>query len=178
MKTLITQKQFAEYIGIHPSQLSRDFVKKNLLPMEGKKIIMPDAAEVYYKYLGGLVKHNSPHIPHNTNNENTPINPDDKTMQDYLNAQVKKEDALGRIHEMNLQTKKGELLLVDKVSEEVVDVCQNIRTSMLNLPNKIAPLLENLSAEEIKIKMDAEINEIFTDLYKLKNKYIDSASNV
>ena len=53
MKTLISQKDFANKVGISPSQLSRDFVKTERLPMDGRKIIMPDAEKIFYSYLSG-----------------------------------------------------------------------------------------------------------------------------
>lgn len=57
MKTLISQKDFAAKVGISPSQLSRDFVKKDRLPMDGKKIIMPDAEKIFYSWLSGNPKY-------------------------------------------------------------------------------------------------------------------------
>lgn len=57
MKTLISQKDFADKVGISPSQLSRDFVKKDRLPIEGKKIVMPDAEKIFYSWLSGNPKY-------------------------------------------------------------------------------------------------------------------------
>lgn len=68
MKTLITQKEFADKMGIKPSNLSRDFVKKGILPMEGKKIIMPDAEKIFYRFYGGVVEYKEQPKPPQPNN--------------------------------------------------------------------------------------------------------------
>lgn len=176
MRYLISQKDFATKVGTSPSNLSRDYVKKNLLPMEGKKLVMPDAEKIYHQIKGGIppvrVEVFEP-------NESLPINTGDgKTMQDLLDAKVKKEDVLGDIHKISLQKLRGELLSVEEVTEQVVTVCENIRNSLINLPNKIAPTLEGLMAAEIQLKLDDEVNELLTDLYNLHKEYSNEEESI
>lgn len=167
----MSQSEFAKKVGVSQPRIAK-LIKQGKLPAQGNKLIMPDAEKAYHQIKAGiqLVAPVEPEVfgP----GEKPPINSGDgKTMQDLLDAKVKKEDVLGDIHKINLEKMRGELLSVDEVSAQVVKVCETVRSGFINLPNKIAPLLEGLSAAEIQIKLDDEINEILTDLYKLHDEY-------
>lgn len=176
---LMSQTEFAEKVGCTRQNISK-LIKQGKLPVEGTKLIMPDAEKAYHLLKAGLPLANK-QIDVFAPGEKPPINSgdesDNKTMQDYLNAKVKKEGALGEIHEMNVKKMRNELLSVDEVSAQVVKVCETIRNAFINMPNKISPLIEGLSAAEIQIKLDDEINEILTDLYNLHYEYSDEREN-
>lgn len=175
MRYTISQKDFQKKVNYTKGNFTRDFLKKYDFPMEGKNLVMPDAEELYHKVAGGIppVK-----IEVFEPSETLSINlSGDATMQDLLNAKVKKENALGNLHDTNLKKIKGELLSVEEVSVQVVAGVTIVRNNFISLPNKIAPQLEGLSAAEIQLKLEDAVNDILTDIYSLRDKYLVGSEN-
>lgn len=166
----MSQSDFAEKFGVSQAYISK-LIKQGKLPFEGKKLIMPDAEKAYHLLKAGLPLANK-QIDVFAPGENPPINSnDDKTMQDLLNVKVKKEGALGEIHEMNLKKMQGELLSVDEVVEDAIRVGELIRMELRSLPNRISPLLEHKSISEIQMILEDEINSCLQKLNE--SKFID-----
>lgn len=173
----ITQTAFAKIINKSKSAVSQ-LVKDGKLPVDGKKIIMPDAERAYHLLKSGFGLTAPAVAPEILEPGQFPVKSDgDATMQDLLNAKCKKENALGDLHDTNLKKIKGELLSVEEVSAQVVKVCATVRNNFINLPNKIAPLLVDLSAAEIQLKLDDAVNDILTDIYNLRNEYSMDSEN-
>lgn len=171
----MSQSEFAKKVGVTQQAISK-LIKQGKLPVDGKKLIMPDAEKAYHLLKAGMNLY-TPEPEVFEPGENPPINSsNDKTMQDLLNAKVKKENVLGDIHLINHQKMQGELLSVDEICAQVVKVCETVRMGFINLPNKMAQILEGLSAAEIQIKLDDEVNEILEDLYSLRKEYEDNQS--
>ncbi|MBX9866063.1 MAG: regulatory phage cox family protein [Burkholderiales bacterium] len=174
---LITQTEFAKKMGVTKSAISK-LVAQKKLPVEGKKIIMPDAERAYHLRKSGVGLTAPAAVPEILEPGQFPVKSDgDATMQDLLNAKCKKENALGDLHDTNLKKIKGELLSVEEVSAQVVKLCATVRNNFINLPNKIAPLLVDLSAAEIQLKLDDAVNDILTDIYNLRNEYLMDSEN-
>jgi len=164
-------------MSISKSAVSQ-LVAQDKLPHQGKKIIMPDAERAYHLLKSGLGLTAPAAVPEILEPGQFPVKSDgDATMQDLLNAKCKKENALGDLHDTNLKKIKGELLSVEEVSAQVVAGITIVRNNFISLPNKIAPQLEGLSAAEIQLKLEDAVNDILTDIYSLRDKYLVDPEN-
>lgn len=176
-KYLMSQTDFAVKFGV-----SQPYIKKRIqegkLPHEGKppKLIMPDAEKAWYLNKLGI---NQP-----ANKQPEVLEPGqfsiksdgDASMQDLLNAKVKKENALGDLHDVNLKKIQGNLISLDDVCKAVTSVGEIVRNELINLPTKIAPTLVDLTATEIQYALDDAINEILTNLYDMQHEYTEQSN--
>lgn len=63
------------------------------------------------------------------------------------------------ISEMKLQTMKGELHKADDVRHVMTDMLSSFKTRMMNIPAKVAPVLEDRDAGYIKERLTSEVTE-------------------
>ena len=79
------------------------------------------------------------------------------------------------ISEMKLQTMKGELHKAEDVERVMTDMLVSFKTRLLNIPSKVAPVLENRETGYIKDKLMSEITETLNELkdYNPKDYYPD-----
>ncbi len=79
------------------------------------------------------------------------------------------------ISEMKLQIMKGELHKARDVEVVMTDMLVSFKTRMMNIPSKVAPILENRDAAFIKDRLTSEINEALNELkdYDAKSFYSD-----
>lgn len=68
------------------------------------------------------------------------------------------------ISEMKLQTMKGELHKADDVRHVMTDMLSSFKTRMMNIPAKVAPVLEDRDAGYIKERLTSEITEALNEL--------------
>lgn len=79
------------------------------------------------------------------------------------------------ISEMKLQTMKGELHKADDVRHVMTDMLSSFKTRMMNIPAKVAPVLEDRDAGYIKERLTSEVTEALNELkdYNPANFYSD-----
>ena len=68
------------------------------------------------------------------------------------------------ISEMKLQTMKGELHKADDVRHAMTDMLSSFKTRMMNIPAKVAPVLEDRDAGYIKERLTSEVTEALNEL--------------
>ena len=68
------------------------------------------------------------------------------------------------ISEMKLQTMKGELHKADDVRHVMTDMLSSFKTRMMNIPAKVAPVLEDRDAGYIKERLMSEVTEALNEL--------------
>lgn len=68
------------------------------------------------------------------------------------------------ISEMKLQTMKGELHKADDVRHVMTDMLSSFKTRMMNIPAKVAPVLEDRDAGYIKERLTSEVTEALNEL--------------
>lgn len=68
------------------------------------------------------------------------------------------------ISEMKLQTMKGELHKADDVRHVMTDMLSSFKTRMMNIPPKVAPVLEDRDAGYIKERLTSEVTEALNEL--------------
>lgn len=68
------------------------------------------------------------------------------------------------ISEMKLQTMKGELHKADDVRHVMTDMLSSFKTRMMNIPAKVAPVLEDRDAGYIKERLTSEVAEALNEL--------------
>lgn len=67
------------------------------------------------------------------------------------------------ISEMKLQTMKGELHKADDVRHVMTDMLSSFKTRMMNIPAKVAPVLEDRDAGYIKERLTSEVTEALNE---------------
>ena len=68
------------------------------------------------------------------------------------------------ISEMKLRTMKGELHKADDVRHVMTDMLSSFKTRMMNIPAKVAPVLEDRDAGYIKERLTSEVTEALNEL--------------
>lgn len=79
------------------------------------------------------------------------------------------------ISELKLQTMKGELHKAEDVETVMMDMLAAFKTRMMNIPSKVAPILESRDAAYIKDRLTNEVTEALNELkdYDPKAFYSD-----
>lgn len=79
------------------------------------------------------------------------------------------------ISELKLQTMKGELHKAGDVETVMMDMLAAFKTRTMNIPSKVAPILENRDAAFIKDRLTSEVTEALNELkdYDPKAFYSD-----
>lgn len=79
------------------------------------------------------------------------------------------------ISELKLQTMKGELHKAEDVETVMMDMLAAFKTRTMNIPSKVAPILENRDAAYIKDRLTSEVTEALNELkdYDPKAFYSD-----
>lgn len=176
---LISQSEFAKKVGVTPQAISK-LIKQGKLPVDGKKLIMPDAEKAYYTLKAGIKLTNTPVVEvfNADESDNLPIkNSQNADMQDLLNVKVRKETILADNHELNLNKALGKLVSIEEVNKTVTNSLTIVRNAFISLPNRVAQRLEGLSAAEIQLLLEDEVNEVLTELYSLQETYQDESGN-
>ncbi len=68
------------------------------------------------------------------------------------------------ISELKLQIMKGALHKAEDVETVMMDMLASFKTRVMNIPSKVAPILENRDAAYIKDKLTAEVIEALNEL--------------
>lgn len=89
-------------------------------------------------------------------------NPDGEL--NFEEEKVLHERVKRHISEMKLQTMKGELHKADDVRHVMTDMLSSFKTRMMNIPAKVAPVLEDRDAGYIKERLTSEVTEALNEL--------------
>lgn len=92
----------------------------------------------------------------NSDNPNGELNIDEEKA---LHERVKRH-----IDELKLQTMKGELHKSENVRQVMTDMLSSFKTRMMNIPAKVAPVLEERDAGYIQERLTAEVIEALNEL--------------
>lgn len=152
---LLTQQKFGDIFNISQARVSQ-LIAEGKLSHEGTKVKMPEAYNEYMQIKDDLVK-----APELTSKANT--------SSEYNVAKAKEKTAKAELAEIKVKIEKGKLLPIAEVIKEVQAVSQIIRSSLLNLPNKVSPQLQHKTSKEIQTILRNEINECLDSLNLLKD---------
>lgn len=83
---------------------------------------------------------------------------------DYKVEQALHEKAKRQLAELELQKRKNEVHEAENVKLVMGDMLSNLRSQILGLPAKMAPVLANRDAEYIALEMTKEIEDRLTEL--------------
>lgn len=83
---------------------------------------------------------------------------------DYKVEQALHEKAKRQFAELELQKRKNEVHEAENVKLVMGDMLSNLRSQILGLPAKMAPVLANRDAEYIALEMTKEIEDRLTEL--------------
>jgi len=89
-------------------------------------------------------------------------NPDGEL--DFDEEKALHERVKRHISELKLQTMKGELHKAENVKQVMTDMLSAFKTRMMNIPSKVAPILEDRDAGYIKERLTAEVIEALNEL--------------
>lgn len=152
---LISQSKFAKIVNVSQPRINT-LIAQGKLSHEGSKVKMPEAYNEFMQLKDDSVK-----APELTSKANT--------SSEYNVAKAKEKTAKAELAEIKVKIEKGKLLPIAEVIKEVQAACQIIRSSLLNLPNKVSPQLQHKTAKEIQIILRNEVNECLDSLNLLKD---------
>ena len=89
-------------------------------------------------------------------------NPDGEL--NFEEEKARHERVQRHLSEMKLQTLKGELHKADDVRHVMTDMLSSFKTRMMNIPAKVAPVLEDRDAGYIKERLTSEVTEALNEL--------------
>jgi transcriptional regulator with XRE-family HTH domain len=147
-KELISQVEFARRNGVSQPAIAK-WVKLGKLPMEGTKIIMPDAQYVYndFKAFGKVSTSESSEI---------------SNLKDFNEARTEYQIQSAELKKLQVKKLQGDLISVEQVIKEVEAVATVLRNDMFALPSKLAPLCEGKTIAQIEQIIHNSINDAFT----------------
>lgn len=170
----ISQTAFAIKMGISKSAVSQ-LVAQEKLPHNGKKIIMPNAERAYHLLKSGLGSTATQHYdtPEKPNNDLTTedvavIKDDGKKL---LKAKAEKETHLAELNKLKVLKEQGKLIEVDEVVNQCNKAMEIVRSELLNLPSRVAMVLEGKTAHEIQLKLEDVLNHAMKSLFDLGSLY-------
>lgn len=86
--------------------------------------------------------------------------------EQYNKAKLAKETYLAKLKELEYNREKGNLLSRDQVEADAAAVAVELRNKFMGMGARIGPLCEGLTAREIEIVIEDEINDILKALQK------------
>jgi phage terminase Nu1 subunit (DNA packaging protein) len=83
-----------------------------------------------------------------------------------VEQQTRKTQADAARAEIKLAKERGEVVAVEEVKQAQIKVNSIIRTRLLGVPTKVAPLVANKGLPQAKAVLESEIREVLTNLAK------------
>lgn len=161
MQTLMSQTDFARHMSTPTKNVTQQMISKYIrqgkLPVQGNKLIMPDAEKAYHLIMGGI----SIRVMENQEG-NLPVNNLD--LQNLTEAKTEYQAYMAKIKKLEFEKMQGNLVSVDEVIKEVETVATVMRTELFSIPAKVAPECEGKSISQIELIIHNAINEAFTIL--------------
>lgn len=153
-KITVTQSALAQAIGITRARVSQ-MVKEGTMIRndddQGGGILLFDSLKNYYGHYTQPVATGS-----------------DDDVVDYYLEKAKHEKASREIAELKLAKLKARVYDARTVELVMTEMLSNLRTQLLGLPSKMAPILEGKSKEEIYESMTHEIEDKLSELSAYK----------
>lgn len=160
MTEFISKTEFAKRMGVNPSTVHAacDRGRLTLLPNKDQKnrlmLPWPDAKTEWERLHGA----SQPTVDVNAE-DNAPTN------ETWAEAKTRKDKAAADLLELQLRTKKGELLERTLVERQAFEAARRVRDAILNVPNRIA---DQLAVETDRFRvhqlMVAELNKALEEL--------------
>lgn len=91
-----------------------------------------------------------------------------KISEQYNKAKLAKETFLAKLKEIEYQRAKGNLLSREQIEADASAVASELRNKFMGMGARIGPLCEGLTAREIEVVIEDEINDILKALQKSK----------
>lgn len=160
MTEFISKTEFAKRMGVNPSTVHAacDRGRLTLLPNKDQKnrlmLPWPDAKTEWERL-------------HGASQPTVDVNADGSapTNETWAEAKTRKDKAAADLLELQLRTKKGELLERTLVERQAFEAARRVRDAILNVPNRIA---DQLAVETDRFKvhqlMVAELNKALEEL--------------
>lgn len=77
-------------------------------------------------------------------------------------ARVQKEEAVAKMKEIELQEMKKKYIHIDDIKRDAAELGDAMRKRLLAISKRVSTVCEGLSAVEIEIEVDKEINNVLT----------------
>lgn len=177
---ILTQKEFAARVGVSGPRVNQ-LARKGRLPLasDGKKIIWPAARDVWIaEHLGVERSPNqkpeseAPSVDSQIARQQTTI--DGASSSAAIAAQLAKARAADKTFQaqtrgLKYEALKGTLVARADVDADSANVGTLIRTTLLGLPSKLAPLLSG------RVLETAEVEKLLADEIEYALKYLHGA---
>lgn len=153
---LLTASDTEKMLDIAAQSLKN--MKKRGIPMtESKPPKYPARECVLWAIKEGIVKYS---ISNNTDLDTENLPPRER--KDLADAQLK---------ELELAKKRGELISLEDIRDQVERIMVSFKAKTLSIPSKIAPVLITCeTVEEIKAIIDTSMRELLTELDRLADE--------
>lgn len=161
---LLGGKAFAELVGCSPAWITK-MTKAGKLPLVGNKIPKQEGLEAYEAYRAVRQSDQGRSLGARKSN----VDRNDLAAR-YTAAKLKEKESVASIKELELKTKKRELIPLEEVKADARKAGEEIRAQLIGLPSKIAPRLENKSWQAIQSILEEAINDALIALNQIQFK--------
>ncbi len=147
-----TQTEMGKVLGITQQRVSQ-LVKDGVVKMsENGSVLVMESLKNFYKYQTGGA-----------------TDADDRNgTLDLRTEQARHERAKRELAELKLAKMEGKLYDAKVVEMVMVEMLSNLRTQLLGIPSKMAPLVEGKAKEEIYTELTDEIESKLMELSEYK----------
>jgi hypothetical protein len=168
-KELITRKEYARRKGVAPRTIGK-YIQQGLIPLHDNKVDPIEAdmclSEVLVEPLG------SGNNPTNTGKKKSvpeAINDGEGARPGtFIHARTREKEIKVEMLELDLQLKKGEMVLTKDVKVAAFTAAREVRDRMLNIPDRIAAIVA-AETDEIKVR-NIIMTQIEQELESLSKK--------
>lgn len=171
MRDLISQSEFVTLVKGKQSTVSK-WMKSGKLPSKDGMLIMPAAEKIYHMRIAGLpvpLHTGEEEVPKSLTTEDVAVIKDDG--KKLLKAKAEKETHLAELNKLKVLKEQGKLIEVDEVINQCNKAMEIVRSELLNLPSRVAMVLEGKTAHEIQLKLEDVLNHAMKSLFDLGSLY-------
>lgn len=143
-KITVTQNAFAKAIGVSQQRVSQ-LVKEGIAVVDEQNALL---------LVPSLIAYMKAYQPTSNNAENI----------DYMQEKARHEKAKREIAELKLNKMQGSVYDARTVELVMTEMIANLRTQLLGMPTKLAPILESKPKEKIYTSLTREIEEKLAEL--------------
>lgn len=167
MDDIISQSKFAKLVGTSQQSISK-LIKTGKITTINGKVVKSKALKEYQIHKLGTPKVVFSSKQRNDFDVNSESEDDGKKL---LKAKAEKETQLAELNRLKVEKEHGRLIEIEDVLNQCNKAMEIVRNELLNLPSRIALVLEGKTAHEIQLKLEDEINHAMQSLFDLGKQY-------
>ncbi len=169
MKTreLITRAEYARRRGVAPRTIGK-YVQRGVLPVHDDKIDPEECDRLLKNYLVEPLG-SGKRTPGKGNPPKSPNGNSGEVKNTYVEARTNEKNLKVELLEMDLQLKRGEMVLTKDVEVAAFTAAREIRDKMLNVPDQVSAICAG-EMDELKVR-DIIMNAIESGLAGIAESY-------